>query len=50
MASDWWNPNRQKEKQVTYTDGKEEGLETLWEEDGKVVDQVRYKNGVVIEE
>ena len=33
---------------VIYKDGKMDGLATMWDKEGKVVDQSRFKNGVKV--
>lgn len=40
-----WHENGQKKYEVTYKDGKEDGLYTRWYENGEKKKEVTYKNG-----
>jgi antitoxin component YwqK of YwqJK toxin-antitoxin module len=39
--------NRQKEKEATYKDGKQDGLATTWYENGQKWSEATYKDGKV---
>ena len=37
--------NNNKLYEVNYIDGKKEGVDTRWDSDGNIVDQITYENG-----
>jgi antitoxin component YwqK of YwqJK toxin-antitoxin module len=43
-----WYKNGQKEEEVTYKDGKKDGLWTTWYENGQKIQEVTFKNGKMI--